>query len=98
MTLPIVVRPEAQADLLESRDWYQRRRPGLGDEFAAVVEEFLRAIAAAPETHAKAFQEVRRGKLRRFPFVVYYRVLVGRVEILAVLHGSRSPRTWQSRV
>ena len=69
VTLPIVVRPEAQADLLESRDWYQRQRPGLGDEFVEVVDEFLRAIAAAPETYAKAFKEVRRGKLRRFPWL-----------------------------
>jgi hypothetical protein len=47
--LPLVVRPEAQADLLAARDWYARQREGLGDEFVDVVEEVLEQIRATPE-------------------------------------------------
>jgi plasmid stabilization system protein ParE len=36
--------------------------------------------------------------MRRFPYVVYYRVEVGRVFIVAVQHGSRNWSSWQSRV
>jgi|GEM_PF-2741884 len=31
MSLPVVLRPEAQDDLLAARDWYERQRAGLGD-------------------------------------------------------------------
>ena len=50
-----------------------------------------------PEMYAAAFRGVRPAKLRRFPYVVYYRVLADRIEVLAVLHGSRDPRIWQGR-
>lgn len=50
-----------------------------------------------PELYAPTFQSVRPAKLRRFPYVVYYRVLPDRIEVLAILHGSRDPRVWQGR-
>ena len=50
-----------------------------------------------PELYAVTFRGVRPAKLRRFPYVMYYRMLADRIEVLAVLHGSRNPRVWQSR-
>jgi plasmid stabilization system protein ParE len=95
--LPLVVRPEAQADLLEARDWYNRQRADLGIQFVESVEEFFGRVHSNPESYAESFKGVRRGKLRRFPYVVYYRALDNQTEVLAVLHGSRHPRVWQSR-
>jgi hypothetical protein len=42
--LPLVVRPEAQADLLEARDWYDRQRNGLGQQFVDAVDELFDRI------------------------------------------------------
>ena len=98
MSLPIVLRPEAQADLLAARDWYAQQRAGLEDAFAEAVEQLLARIEAMPELYAAVLRDVRRGKLRRFPYVVYYRVLADRIEVIAVLHGSRDPQVWQDRV
>jgi hypothetical protein len=41
---------------------------------------------------------VRRTKLPGFPYLTYYRVLSDRVEVIAVLHGSRDPSVWQGRI
>jgi hypothetical protein len=41
MSLPIILRPEAQADMLLARDWYEEQRAGLGAEFAEAVEQIL---------------------------------------------------------
>jgi hypothetical protein len=30
---PVIVRPRAEADLENARDWYEERREGLGGEF-----------------------------------------------------------------
>ena len=98
MSLPIVWRPEAEADLLAARDWYECQRSGFGDEFADAVEVMVERIEAMPELYAIVLHAVRRGKLRRFPYLIYYRVLSNQIELLAVLHSSRDATVWQSRI
>ena len=39
MTLAAVFRPEAQADALQTRDWYERQQPGLGEIFSVALNE-----------------------------------------------------------
>jgi toxin ParE1/3/4 len=98
MSLPLILRPEAQADLLAIRDVYEQQRAGLGTAFGDAVDDLLLRIRAMPQLYAVAHKDVRRAKVRRFPYVAYYRVLADRIEVFAVLHGSRDPQIWQSRV
>jgi plasmid stabilization system protein ParE len=98
MNLAVAFRPEAEADVLETRDWYERQQYGLGDAFRDSLDQIVVRIEAMPQMYAVVFRDVRRGKLRRFPYVIYYRVLSSRIEVIAVLHGSRDPRLWQERV
>ena len=51
-----------------------------------------------PQMYAVVLRDVRRGKLRRFPYLIYYRVLPDRIEVIALLHASRDPKLWQERV
>jgi plasmid stabilization system protein ParE len=97
MTLAAVFRPEAQTDLLQTRDWYEAQELGLGQAFSVAVDEAVIRIEGMPQMYALVFREVRRGKLRTFPYLIYYRVLSDRIEVIAVLHGSRDPRLWQER-
>jgi plasmid stabilization system protein ParE len=97
VSLPVGLRPEAQADVQAARDWYEQQRAGLGSDFTDAVDEVLTRIAAFPGLYAVVWRDVRRAKIRRFPYVVYYRVLADRSEVLAVLHSSRDPRVWQGR-
>ncbi len=97
MSIPVVLRPEAEQDLLSARDWYDRQRVGFGDEFSAQVSAVFDRLAAMPELYAVRWQDVQSCRLWRFPYIVYYRALSDRVEVLAVLHGSRDPSAWQSR-
>ena len=97
MTPRLFVRDEAAADLEDAADWYEGRRAGLGSEFLRTVRALLAGIARAPHEYPVARGEVRRARVRRFPFVVFYVVEPDHVEVLAVLHGRRDPRVWQSR-
>jgi hypothetical protein len=49
MTWRVSIRAAANADLLEARDWYERKRPGLGDEFLAAVSETFIRLENSPE-------------------------------------------------
>jgi plasmid stabilization system protein ParE len=97
MSLPIVIRPEAQSDLLATRDWYDQQRLGLGDEFSAAVAVNIERLAAMPRLCQVLWEDVRASRLRKFPYIIYYRALSDRVEVLAVLHGSRNSSAWKAR-
>ena len=48
MTPRLVLRPQAEAEVLDARDWYEDQRPGLGDAFVMEVDRTLSAIVQAP--------------------------------------------------
>jgi hypothetical protein len=47
----MIIRPEAEADLAEARDYYESHREGLGTEFMRSVEETLGRVSRLPESH-----------------------------------------------
>ena len=97
MSLPVILRHEAEVDVQEARDQLEAVRVGLGTQVLARVREVLARIEKMPELHGKVWQDVRAARLKQFRFIVYFIVLADRVEVLAVLHGARDPSSWQSR-
>lgn len=97
MSRRILLRPEAQTELIEARDWYESHRPGLGSRFWAAAEDAISAIAERPLAYPRVHGETRRKILERFPYAVFYRVVQEEVVILGVVHGRRHPRSWKSR-
>jgi plasmid stabilization system protein ParE len=98
MSRPPEILPEAEEDIAAARLWYENQRYGLGDEFIAALDDLLPHLAATPEMHQVLMDGVRRAKVTRFPYLVFYRAIPDRVEVLAVLHGSRNPSEWQRRL
>ena len=66
-------------------------------DFADRVQEVFDRIAANPLLHATVLADVRKAVVMRFPYCVYYRTEVARVEVIAVFHTSRDLSIWQSR-
>jgi plasmid stabilization system protein ParE len=89
-------RPEAEAEALETRDWYEGRQAGLGAEFRAALDETIERIADGPMQFRVVRGETRRAILSRFPYAVYFRAAGDDVVVLAV-HGRQHPRRWQYR-
>ena len=92
----VVFRPQAEAEALEVRRWYDARRTGLGSEFGVEVARLIERIAAGPLAFPRAHQETRRAVVRRFPYAIYFRVANETVVVLAV-HGRQHPARWRSR-
>jgi plasmid stabilization system protein ParE len=57
----------------------------------------LVGIGERPELHGIVWRNVRARRLRQFTHVIYYRLGDDRVEVLAVVHGSRDASAWQAR-
>ncbi len=98
MSLPVTLRPEAASDLRSARDWYEQQRAGLGVLFAIRAAAAIDELSIMAEAYAVIWQDIRARLVARHPYVIYYRVLTDRIEVVAVLHGSRDPSVWQRRV
>jgi hypothetical protein len=48
MSHQLIIRPEAEEDLLNARQWYERQRPGLGGAFMLSVEAAMEEIRRRP--------------------------------------------------
>ena len=96
MSLPVVLRPEASRDATAARDHFEAQQAGRGQAFLDRLNEALARIGAMPQMYGVVWQNVRAARLR-VAYVVYYRVHADRVEVIAVIHGSRDASAWQGR-
>jgi len=97
VSLPVILRHEAEVDIQGARDQLEAVLVGLGNQVLARVREVLARIEKMPELHGKVWEDLRAARLKQFRYIVYFIVLEDRIEVLAVLHGARDPSAWQSR-
>jgi len=97
MSLPVVMRAEATQDAEDARDFYETKRVGLGQRFLDRLNDKVAQIGFMPKLFGVAWKDVRAVRIKTFPYVLYYRVFTDRVEVLAVMHGSRDRTEWQRR-
>jgi hypothetical protein len=50
------------------------------------------------QLHVANVPDASRGRLRRFPYGLFYRILPDALVVLACFHARRDPRRWQERV
>ncbi|MHB1426776.1 MAG: type II toxin-antitoxin system RelE/ParE family toxin [Gemmataceae bacterium] len=98
MSLPVIIRPDAQMDIRTIHDDLEQVRAGLGGQFMARLRAVLERIEAFPEIYGVIWQDVRSARLKQFRYIVYYVVFSDRIEIIAMTHGSQDASVWQSRV
>jgi hypothetical protein len=96
LTFEVVFRPQAEDEVLEVRRWYDGRRQGLGDEFAAEIDALVARIVSNPLSFQRVRGETRRGVLNRFPYAIYFRSTATEIVVLAA-HGRQDPSRWQRR-
>jgi plasmid stabilization system protein ParE len=97
MNYVLVFRPEVREELDEAYSWYESQELGLGDDFLEQVDEALERICQMPESYLAVYRDVRRTVIRRFPYIIYYRIVSSRVIVTAVFHGRRNRKAWQTR-
>jgi plasmid stabilization system protein ParE len=98
MTRRILVRPEAEQELIEAITWYEQRGRGLGAEFLRAFEAAISLIERYPRQNPVVTGQARRAVLRRFPYSLIYVESESEILILACFHGRRDPRRLQGRL
>jgi toxin ParE1/3/4 len=97
VTYTVVFRLQAEEEARAAQRWYEEQQPGLGARFAGAIDEAIQRIVSNPSAFPVVHDEIRRAVVRRFPFGIYFRIHAEDLVVLAVMHGRRHPRRWQSR-
>lgn len=96
--MKIVFLPPAKAELAEAVSYYNSQSEGLGYDLAAEVKKTLERIVQYPDVWLKLSKRTRRCRTNRFPYGIIYQLRVDTLLIVAIMHLSRNPETWKSRL
>ncbi len=88
----------AQAELDEAIAWYAEQAPGLGDAFLIEALKSIKLIEQFPQAWHPLTPQIRRCRLKRFPYSVVYTLDGSEILVLAVAHQHRKPNYWRSRL
>lgn len=98
MTFVLVLTPEAEHDIRQAQNWYDKQSPGVGADFVEAVGALLDVIRNEPLLYQRSWRNYRRAGVRRFPYGLIYTVSGHDVTVLACTHGRRRPRAWRKRI
>ena len=88
----------ADLDYLQAICYYEERQPGLGREFESELQSLFSRIQRNPDFFAKVTATVRKARMPRFKYGVYFTVEGEELGILAIYHPSRNPAALRQRL
>ena len=99
MTHSVIIRAEAEEDLLEGALWYESLEGGLGKDFVSEVRAAITRTSENPLLYPslRSNPDVRRILTRRFKYRIFYILRSDAIVIIAVLHAARHDRRWIGR-
>lgn len=92
----VVLTPSAIADLREVRDHYREIDEDLAVDLVRELGHVIERLEMFPRSGmpVEGFDDVRRSRVRRYPYGVFYRLVEpGDVRILRILHDRRERST-----
>ena len=88
----------AQRELDEAVSYYNGQVAGLGDAFLLEAIAAIERIRQFPDAWHPLGENVRRCRLRRFPYGLIYHADESGVLVVAVAHTHRRPEYWRDRL
>ena len=88
----------ARQELDEAVVHYEGESPGLGNAFLLEALAAIERIRRFPDAWHPLGNEIRRCRLRRFPYGLIYSNDRDGLLILAVAHTRREPGYWRDRI
>jgi len=90
--------PAALDEAEAATDWYRRRSVRVAELFLDELDHAVERLENDAIQFAEHLWGTQRIVLRRFPYLVIFRVTTAAVEVIAVAHGHRRPDYWRDRV
>ncbi len=87
--------PEAEKELNDTIDYYNKCKNGLGLEFVKEVYLTIQEIILFPEAWLKISANTRRCLLKRFPYGIIYYANKDELFIIAIMQLNKKPDYWK---
>ena len=92
------IRQLAKEDLQEIVDYYDKISTIVTDNFLENLYSEFDYLKNTPDSFQIKYKRTRVIYLKRFPFGIHYRILKNNIlEVLAILHTSKNPKSWKNR-
>ena len=99
MSLRLIVRSEAEADLAGIVRWYEEKQAGLGRQFAEEAGQALKRALGNPRAYRLMRDSPRFAEFSSTVFRIESSMLRDdALVVFAVIHGKRKEATWTDRV
>ncbi len=89
---------EAEVDFEKSYEFYYEDSPKVADTFFKRINLGFKSINQNPESFPIVHKDVRKYVVKKFPFVIYYRIVDAKIQVIAIFHTSRNPEIWNERI
>jgi plasmid stabilization system protein ParE len=95
---PVVLHCEADVELTAIAKRYACENPELARDFLHAFRATKDAVAKQPDRYSFIEEPVRRARIPGFPYRIVYEELQECIHVLAIMHNSREPGYWKSRL
>ena len=89
---------EAEVDFDKSYEFYNEDSSKVADTFFKRIDSELENIKQNPDSFPIAYKDVKKYVVKKFPFVIYYRIVETVIQVIAIFHTSRNPEIWNERI
>jgi len=98
LSYEVQIRRSAELEIAEAQVWYESQQSGLGREFRTEISRVIDRLAETPFVYQIVHRNVRRAIIRRFPYLVWYRVIGANVIVIACTYAGRDPKYVKARL
>ena len=88
----VILKPRAIRMALDVYKWYEKQQIGLGDSFLLELENCYDKMESWPLSYAIVRENYRQIIVKRFPYVVTFRIVGKDILVYAIFHTSRNPQ------
>ena len=100
MNYNVLILSEAELDIDNAFIWYELNQIGLGKRFYESVDKSIYFISSRPFSCAEIYKGLRRFVIKKFPYGIYYKVILENkeIQIVGVIHFKRSLGLLRKRI
>lgn len=89
MTYKLIFRTEAEQDLEDIQDYYNKINPAITDNFFIEFFDTMDFVENEPQLFQIRYKEIRIAPMYRFPYGIHYRETDLEIIVYRVLHTKR---------
>lgn len=82
----------------QAATFYELQVPELSKAFISELRATIERILAHPEAWSILEGDIRRCRLRRFPYAVIYLIEIDLILIISVMHLHKKPQSWKKNL